>query len=1092
MGNNTNQPTTRSGKNAPSPAPSVPVTDDLMEVENRPDPKHFFKTEDWWAALGTFVLATAVFWHHMAPEVTLQDSGELVTGAFTFGVPHPPGYPLWAFLGFIWSHFIVPFGNPAWRIGLMSVFTGGLTVGVMTLMMTRSTRVLLHALPWSEAIEEKTLHWIALMVAISTSLLFGFNRGVWLWACVSEMRVLNVFSFVLMACTFFAWTIQPQRKGFLYATLLIFGLSMTNHQTVTVMAGALVVGTFAVGLDHFIHQRRTIPEADRPGDFTLFMRSFDTSIELTIAVLFSLSAAFYLFAWLREDARMSLTAQPDFAKTMGLLVGGIVVMAVSRSFGWIKIRRAMLYTGLFLSGCAFYLYMPIASQTNPPMNWGYAGTKEGFLHSITRGQYEKLSIADLFNPIFLTKIKVFILGLAHQYTWTLFAIGLITIIVAVVWLLMKARQPIWMLVVWGASFLLMLVGLGAFRVLLGQTVESIWPAILWAASLATILCALISLWFYLRWPGGSWMIFVWTAFLVTSLGLLTIINPKLDRQEQEITIKFFAPAHGFYAMLIGYGIALIFAFVMWIWKGVPRVVIYVCAALLLLLPLITYRQNLSLCALGTHDFGYQFGYRMFKPGAPYPDMEQDAVLYGGTDPGRFVPTYMIFCESFVAPKDRFHDKTFDRRDVYIITQNALADNTYMSYIRDHYDYSRPTNNTPLKHWLDREHTFPKNPIYIPNPDESAQAFKQFVDDVQAGRIPAAGNVEIKDGRVSVTGVQAVMAINGILAKWIFDKNKDKHAFYVEESYVIPWMYPYLRPAGVIMKIEKEPLPSPQENAALWKDIVAKDKLYWDTLTREFTNREEFVRNNDAKKSFSKMRSAIAGLYQFRGMADEAIYAYKQSLDLCPESPEGCFRLADLYMQQHRYDDARLLMENYLKLDEYNDNVINFLHQLTDMSKMDTRRRELEESVKKGANITAIMELLTVYGKLNQGNEFSGLAMNMLNATNLPPAVYLQLAQVCGNARQPNIALEAVKRYLAHDARNSAVWIEQGLLQFTIGQNNEGMASLRKAVEVGGEAARNALRNDARFEPLRNQPAFQSLIQAQPTVFNMSNGGLGMP
>jgi len=38
-----------------------------------------------------------------------------------------------------------------------------------------------------------------------------------------------------------------------------------------------------------------------------------------------------------------------------------------------------------------------------------------------------------------------------------------------------------------------------------------------------------------------------------------------------------------------------------------------------------------LCALGTHDFGYQFGYRMFKPGAPYPDMEQ-TVLYGGTDP----------------------------------------------------------------------------------------------------------------------------------------------------------------------------------------------------------------------------------------------------------------------------------------------------------------------------------------------------------------------------------------------------------------------------------------------------------------------------
>jgi hypothetical protein len=27
------------------------------------------------------------------------------------------------------------------------------------------------------------------MVGVSTGLLFGFNRGVWLWASVSEMRV---------------------------------------------------------------------------------------------------------------------------------------------------------------------------------------------------------------------------------------------------------------------------------------------------------------------------------------------------------------------------------------------------------------------------------------------------------------------------------------------------------------------------------------------------------------------------------------------------------------------------------------------------------------------------------------------------------------------------------------------------------------------------------------------------------------------------------------------------------------------------------------------------------------------------------------
>ena len=34
----------------------------------------------------------------------------------------------------------------------------------------------------------------------------------------------------------------------------------------------------------------------------------------------------------------------------------------------------------------------------------------------------------------------------------------------------------------------------------------------------------------------------------------------------------------------------------------------------------------------------------------YPEMERNTILFGGTDPGRFCPTYMIFCESFVPHK----------------------------------------------------------------------------------------------------------------------------------------------------------------------------------------------------------------------------------------------------------------------------------------------------------------------------------------------------------------------------------------------------------------------------------------------------------
>ena len=45
---------------------------------------------------------------------------------------------------------------------------------------------------------------------------------------------------------------------------------------------------------------------------------------------------------------------------------------------------------------------------------------------------------------------------------------------------------------------------------------------------------------------------------------------------------------------------------------------------------------------------------------------------------------MIFCESLVPPKDKPMHPNFDRRDVYLITQNALADGTYLDYLRAQY------------------------------------------------------------------------------------------------------------------------------------------------------------------------------------------------------------------------------------------------------------------------------------------------------------------------------------------------------------------------------------------------------------------------
>ena len=49
---------------------------------------------------------------------------------------------------------------------------------------------------------------------------------------------------------------------------------------------------------------------------------------------------------------------------------------------------------LWVLGASFYFYEPIAGMTDPPMQWGYPRTVEGFFHALSRGQYEKASPSD--------------------------------------------------------------------------------------------------------------------------------------------------------------------------------------------------------------------------------------------------------------------------------------------------------------------------------------------------------------------------------------------------------------------------------------------------------------------------------------------------------------------------------------------------------------------------------------------------------------------------------------------------------------------------------------------------------------------------
>jgi len=75
---------------------------------------------------------------------------------------------------------------------------------VLTLLMTRSIMMLLRSVTWRRTWKISMKHWMALTIGSAVALLFGFKPRRVVVGLRAEMRVLNVFMFIITACTFFA------------------------------------------------------------------------------------------------------------------------------------------------------------------------------------------------------------------------------------------------------------------------------------------------------------------------------------------------------------------------------------------------------------------------------------------------------------------------------------------------------------------------------------------------------------------------------------------------------------------------------------------------------------------------------------------------------------------------------------------------------------------------------------------------------------------------------------------------------------------------------------------------------------------------
>ena len=162
-------------------------------------------------------IAALLYGSTLARTVGAGDSGELTLAAESLGIPHPPGYPLWALLARLAA--AIPVATLALRVNALSAVLAAVGAGLFWLLARRSGFRLVSA-------------------AVATAL-FAASTIVWRSAVEAEVYALSTAAFLAL-CLLALRARRPvagQRDDALF--FFAAGLSVLAHQTLVFPAAAL-------------------------------------------------------------------------------------------------------------------------------------------------------------------------------------------------------------------------------------------------------------------------------------------------------------------------------------------------------------------------------------------------------------------------------------------------------------------------------------------------------------------------------------------------------------------------------------------------------------------------------------------------------------------------------------------------------------------------------------------------------------------------------------------------------------------------------------------------------------------------------------
>src|SRR5262245_55176367 len=148
------------------------------------------------AAVSGFVLLLYVL--TMAPSTAMWDTSEYIAAAYTFGLPHPPGNPLFVIVGRVFSILPVA-GNVAARINVLAALSSAIAAGMWFLI--------------AEQILSAWIEWVVVRrTAAAIRALIGATAfTVWNQSVVNEkVYTVSLTGIAIISWLAVRWSVRPE------------------------------------------------------------------------------------------------------------------------------------------------------------------------------------------------------------------------------------------------------------------------------------------------------------------------------------------------------------------------------------------------------------------------------------------------------------------------------------------------------------------------------------------------------------------------------------------------------------------------------------------------------------------------------------------------------------------------------------------------------------------------------------------------------------------------------------------------------------------------------------------------------------------